>query len=115
MRQLALILLSAAFATAGQAQDLLQTNSTWIKDAESLLAARVAATPLTGTAKNVILIVGDGNDVATTYATRLYMGQKAGGFGDEFVLPQEGFPFVALMKTYLMNAQPGTVHRRRTR
>ncbi|MDP5309241.1 alkaline phosphatase [Paracoccus spongiarum] len=92
-------------ATAGQAQDLLQADSVWLRDAAAVLEARVAATPLTGTAKNVILIVGDGNDVAATYATRLYMGQKAGGFGDEFVLPQDTFANVALIKTYLPNAQ----------
>lgn len=105
MRRIASALLCLSTATSVQAQDLLQADSVWLKDAQAILEARVAATPLTGTAKNIILIVGDGNDVATTYATRLYMGQKAGGFGDDFVLPQETFPNVALVKTYLTNAQ----------
>ncbi len=87
------------------AQDLLQADNEWLTSGDATLQARIAAAPLTGTAKNVILIVGDVNDVATTYATRLYMGQKAGGFGDEFVLPQETFPNLALVKTYLVNAQ----------
>lgn len=88
-----------------QAQDLLQADSTWIKDAQATLDARIAAAPQTGTARNVILIVGDGSDVATTCATRLCMGQRAGGFGDAFVLPQETFPNVALVKTDPVDAQ----------
>lgn len=105
MSRIASVMLCLSTATAVQAQELLQADSVWLQDAQAILDARVAATPLTGTAKNIILIVGDGNDVAATYATRLYMGQKAGGFGDEFVLPQETFPNVALVKTYLPNAQ----------
>lgn len=105
MKRLSLSLIAIAAGAQAFGQDLLQADSSWLKDAQSVLEARVAATPLTGTAKNVILIVGDGNDVAATYATRLYMGQKAGGFGDEFVLPQEAFPNVALVKTYAVNGQ----------
>lgn len=107
MKKLAIPLLAFAAATGANAQDLLQAKSTWITDAQAMLDARVAAAPITGKAKNIILIVGDGNDVASTYATRLFMGQKAGGFGDEFVLPQETFPNLALVKTYLVNAQTG--------
>lgn len=105
MKRLVTCLAVAATGSVANAQDLLQAGNTWLVDAQAVLDARVAATPLTGTAKNIILIVGDGNDVASAYATRLYMGQKAGGFGDEFVLPQETFPNVALVKTYLVNAQ----------
>jgi alkaline phosphatase len=105
MTKLTVLALALTAAGSAQAQDLAQADSVWLKDAQAILDARVAATPLTGTAKNVILIVGDGNDVAPAYATRLYMGQKAGGFGDEFVMHQETFPYVALLKTYLVNAQ----------
>lgn len=105
MKRLVTCLAVAATGSVANAQDLLQAGNTWLVDAQAVLDARVAATPLTGTAKNIILIVGDGNDVASAYATRLFMGQKAGGFGDEFVLPQETFPNVALVKTYLVNAQ----------
>jgi alkaline phosphatase len=105
MKKSALALLAMTAAGAAYAQDLAQADSVWLKDAQAILDARIAATPLTGTAKNIILIVGDGNDVASAYATRLYVGQKAGGFGDEFVLHQETFPYVALLKTYVVNAQ----------
>jgi alkaline phosphatase len=105
MKKSSLVALALTAASTAQAQDLAQADSVWLKDAQAILDARVAATPLTGTAKNIILIVGDGNDVASAYATRLYMGQKAGGFGDEFVMHQETFPYVALLKTYLVNAQ----------
>ncbi|MGQ0567233.1 MAG: alkaline phosphatase [Gemmobacter sp.] len=102
---LALATTAAIAAVPTSAQNLLQAENEWLTAAETALEARIAAAPVTGTARNVILIVGDGNDVATTYATRLYMGQKVGGFGDEFVLPQETFPNLALVKTYVVNAQ----------
>ena len=53
----------------------------------------------------MILFVSDGNGVGTNYATRIYLGQKAGGCGDEYVLPYEKFPYRALRKTYNTNAQ----------
>ncbi|CAN0073841.1 unnamed protein product, partial [Discosporangium mesarthrocarpum] len=56
-------------------------------------------------AKNIILFVADGNGVATNYGTRLYAGQKIGGYGDEYVLAHERMPWAALCKTYNTNAQ----------
>jgi alkaline phosphatase len=34
-----------------------------------------------------------------------FAGQKAGGLGDDYVLPQEAFPNLALVKTYTTNGQ----------
>lgn len=55
--------------------------------------------------ENVILFIADGNGVGSNYATRLWVGQKKGGLGDDYVLPQEMFPNVALVKTYTTNGQ----------
>ena len=56
-------------------------------------------------AKNVLLLIADGNGVATNFATRLWQGQQAGGYGDEYVLAHERMPALALSKTYNTNAQ----------
>ncbi len=65
---------------------------------ESLKAAR-------GSAKNVILFVGDGMGVSTVTAARIYAGQKAGGSGEDNVLSFGAFPFTGLSKTYNVDAQ----------
>ena len=85
--------------------EMPQKNNKWFTDAQKVLKAKMARTPNTNRAKNVILLVADGNGVGTNYATRLYMGQKAGGYGDEFILAHEEFPYLALSKTYNTNAQ----------
>ena len=93
-------------ATAAFAQDTLpQQDSEWYSDARSALEERLAREPNTNRAKNVILMVSDGNGVGTNYATRLFHGQQQGNHGDENVLPQESFPHLALVKTYNVNAQ----------
>jgi alkaline phosphatase len=56
-------------------------------------------------AKNVILFIGDGNGISTNFATRLYAGQQEGLYGDEYVLPHETMPALAMVKTYNSNAQ----------
>ncbi len=56
-------------------------------------------------AKSVILFIADGNGVSSNYATRVWEGQQAGGFGDDHVLAHERMPHIALSKTYNINAQ----------
>lgn len=114
---LALVLLaSTALAQDALAQDALaqaalavdalsQADNSWYQAGQSTLAEKLAEQPNTAKAKNIILMISDGNGVGTNYATRLYYGQKDGGFGDEAVLPQERFPNLALVKTYNVNAQ----------
>ena len=93
-------------ATTAMAQDLPQQSSTWFTDAQSMLETHLARTPNTNTAKNVIVLVADGNGVGTNYATRLFMGQQNGALGEEWVLPYETPEFYsALVKTYNINAQ----------
>lgn len=90
---------------AAQAQDLPQANSQWFTDAQAALQERLALQPNTNRAKNIILMVSDGQGVGTNYAARLFAGQQEGGFGDDFVQVHEAFPHLALVKTYNVNAQ----------
>ncbi|MEM5582853.1 alkaline phosphatase [Roseibium sp. AS2] len=104
-----IICTSLALALTGSvafAQDALpQQNNAWFTAAQAELDAKAAVQPNTNKAKNVIILISDGNGVGTNYATRLFDGQQNGNFGDEHVLPHEKFPFLALAKTYNVNAQ----------
>lgn len=84
---------------------LPQKDNAWFKAGQKTLAAKMAVQPITKRAKNIILLIADGNGVGTNYATRLYAGQKAGNYGDEHVLSHETFPHLGLVKTYNVNAQ----------
>ena len=96
-------LLSATTAIAQDAPP--QAENAWYTSSADALAANLARTPNTGKAKNVILMVADGNGVATNYATRIFQGQLNGGYGDEQILVKEALPYLALVKTYNTNAQ----------
>lgn len=54
---------------------------------------------------NVILFLGDGMGVSTVTAARIHAGQKLGLAGEEHALFFEGFPEVALVKTYNTDLQ----------
>ncbi|XP_050712963.1 alkaline phosphatase-like isoform X1 [Eriocheir sinensis] len=71
---------------------------------EDILNARRASN---GYAKNVILFVGDGMGVSTVTAGRILKGQREGYSGEEYRLSFEKFPYVALAKTYNIDAQIG--------
>ncbi len=58
-----------------------------------------------GSARNVILFVGDGMGISTVTAARIYAGQKAGLSGEENTLSFGKFPFTGLSKTYNVDAQ----------
>lgn len=49
-------------------------------------------------AKNLILFLGDGMSITTLAATRSYLGQKYGHYGEEIKLSFEVFPFTGLAK-----------------
>jgi alkaline phosphatase len=91
--------------TAAFAQDLSPAAAEWFAEGEATIAERMALQPITGTAKNVILFIADGQGVGTNYAIRLWSGQQAGGTGDDYVQPQETLPYGALIKTYTVNGQ----------
>jgi len=84
---------------------LPQADNTWFTDAGAQLQMRLSMQPNTNRAKNVVIMIADGNGVGTNYATRLFHGQTLGNFGDENVLPKETLPHLALVKTYNVNAQ----------
>ena len=95
--------------TAGSAMaqdDLPQASSDWFTAGRETVQAIIDRQTNTNPATNVILMVADGNGVGTNYAVRLFVGQEAGGLGDDHVLPYEGPEWSsALVKTYNINAQ----------
>ena len=98
--------IAAALAAApALAQDLPQTDSQWYADGQNTLQSMLDRQPITGKAKNVIVLISDGNGVGTNYAIRLFTGQQEGMLGEEYVQPFEAFPYLALVKTYNINAQ----------
>ncbi len=58
-----------------------------------------------GSAKNIILMVGDGMSLPTVTASRIYAGQLEGKTGEEHRLSFEEFPWTGLAKTYNTNQQ----------
>lgn len=58
-----------------------------------------------GSAKNVILFVGDGMSISTITAARILDGQLRGESGEENQLSFEKFPFTGFSKTYNVDAQ----------
>lgn len=103
----ALLTLTASLMASSAVAEMAinQQDSKWFTDAEIRLNELATITPNTNRAKNVILFIADGNGIGTNYATRLWVGQQAGGLGEDHVLPQEGFPNLALVKTYTSNGQ----------
>ncbi|SNY91254.1 alkaline phosphatase [Cohaesibacter sp. ES.047] len=91
---------SAAFAA-----DFKQADNQWFKDGQATVKMLMGVQPITEKAKNIILLIADGNGIGTNYATRLYQGQQMGKLGSEHVLPQDALPHVAIVKTYNTNAQ----------
>ncbi|MFN3960072.1 MAG: alkaline phosphatase [Parvularculaceae bacterium] len=81
------------------------SSDRYFVDGQSTLAARKAVKPNMRKAKNVILFVGDGMDITTITAARIFDGQSRGEQGEENFLSFERFPWVALSKTYNTNAQ----------
>lgn len=91
-------------ASQGLAQEIAQAESDWFTAGQAAVEERLARQPITNRAKNVILLISDGNGVGTNYAIRVFDGQEKGGYGDDNVLPHEAFPYLALVKTYNINA-----------
>lgn len=74
----------------------------WFRDGAAQAAERGA---MEGTARNVILFVGDGMSLATVAAARIHQGQLRGETGEENRLSWEHFPATALSKTYNTDQQ----------
>jgi alkaline phosphatase len=80
-------------------------DNAWFKSAESKVDGSKAYSVSAGSAKNVILFVGDGMGVSTVTAARILEGQLKGMLGEENVLSFGKFPFAGLAKTYNVDAQ----------
>jgi len=95
--------------TAARAALLKSTENSWYQASAAAItetnrqAQRLALEP--GSAKNIILFVGDGMGVATVTAARIFEGQQQGVSGEENSLSFGKFPFVGLSKTYNVDAQ----------
>lgn len=98
--------LAASTAAVAQEMPSLQSSSEWFTAGETTIQELIARKAITGQAKNVILMIADGNGIGTNYATRLYVGQQKGKLGEEEVLPYETNEFYnGIVKTYNINAQ----------
>lgn len=56
-------------------------------------------------AKNVVLVLGDGMDLATAVAGRIKIGQDLYKLGEEHMTSLDGMPHVGLAKTYSVDRQ----------
>ncbi len=83
--------------------DTQLANNSNVTIAEVSTEAQLNA--LKGSAKNVILFVGDGMGVSTVTAARILDGQNQGMMGEENQLSFDKFPFSGLAKTYNVDAQ----------
>ena len=79
-----------------------ETPAWWFRDGAAQAAERGA---MNGTARNVILFVGDGMSLNTVAAARILDGQRKGGPGEENRLSWERFPSTALSRTYNTDSQ----------
>ncbi|XP_050607088.1 intestinal-type alkaline phosphatase [Macaca thibetana thibetana] len=77
----------------------------WNRHAAEALDAAKKLQPIQKVAKNLILFLGDGMGVPTVTAARILKGQKNGKLGPETPLAMDGFPYVALSKTYNVDRQ----------
>lgn len=77
----------------------------WNKKAKAALNAASKLQPINTRAKNLILFLGDGMGISTVTATRILKGQLNGKLGPETPLAMDGFPYVALSKTYNVDRQ----------
>ncbi|XP_053565034.1 LOW QUALITY PROTEIN: alkaline phosphatase-like [Bombina bombina] len=82
-----------------------ETPKYWNDQARTTLNAALNLKPITNRAKNLILFLGDGMGITTITATRIYQGQLANKSGEENILAMDKFPYVALSKTYNVDAQ----------
>ncbi|XP_020627403.1 alkaline phosphatase-like isoform X1 [Orbicella faveolata] len=82
-----------------------QEKNQWFKDGLQLVEDNLARKPITHTAKNTILFLGDGMGITTVTAARILEGQQMNQSGEEHVLSWEHFPWTALAKTYNVNQQ----------
>lgn len=94
-----------ALSPAAAQQALPQANDSYFTAAKAALEQHLQMQPITGTARNVILFVGDGMSIPTITAARIYEGQKRGVDGESNNLVTDTFPYSAFSKTYSNDGQ----------
>jgi len=98
----------AVTVTTPKVSDTTKVNH-WFESGAAQVAATAADNSTTGagTARNIILFVGDGMGVSTITAARIFEGQMVpdNEGGEEHQLSFETFPYTALSKTYNTDAQ----------
>ena len=77
----------------------------WAAEGRAAIEARADVRPVSGPARNVVLMIADGMDINTITAARILAGQRAGGPGEDHVLTIDTLPHTAFIKTYNVNAQ----------
>ncbi len=77
----------------------------WFQAGRRAVAEVRAREPRRGTARNVILFVGDGMSPTTITAARILEGQQRGQPGEEGLLSFERLPYLAHAKTWNTDAQ----------
>ncbi|XP_048779091.2 alkaline phosphatase-like [Ostrea edulis] len=82
-----------------------ETRYFWRTEAQHTMQESLKNQPIVGTAKNVIMFLGDGMGVSTVTGARILKGQLQNKTGEETVLAWEKFPNVALSKTYNQDHQ----------
>jgi len=89
-------------------QKLSPKAQVWYDLGEKAIADKLSQKIFTtnrGSAKNIILFVGDGMGISTVTASRIYAGQLRGESGEENSLSFDKFPVVGLSKTYNTDSQ----------
>lgn len=94
-----------AAGLSGTVQAPAVTGDPWFDAGQSALAARKQQRPINRNAKNIILFIGDGMDINTVTAARIFDGQQRGVDGESNVLSFDAFPHVAFAKTYTTDFQ----------
>ncbi len=81
------------------------TGDAWFDAGRTAVYERKIRKAPTRKAKNVIFFIGDGMDINTVTAARIYDGQTRGESGEENNLAFETFPYTAFSKTYTTDFQ----------
>ena len=80
-------------------------NKPWYQAAQQDVLTPPDYNVQSGSAKNVILFVGDGMGISTVTAARILDGQQRGMAGEENMLSFDTMPITGLVKTYTVDAQ----------
>ena len=81
------------------------TGDPWYDAGQQAVYERKMRKTPANRARNVILFIGDGMDINTVTAGRIYDGQTRGQSGEENNLSFDLFPYTAFSKTYTTNFQ----------